>query len=84
MEIHLAVKFGCGRRFGGHQVHRTRLRDQPGVGLNDDDEVEGEKPRGSDGNASRISHLVTEEKTEAAKALGDLRVLRESEDFRSE
>ena len=50
-EIHLAVKFDADGRVGGHQVHRARVRDQPGVGVIDDDEIERQKPRGSDGDA---------------------------------
>ena len=43
-EIHLGVKFDAQWGPGGYQIHRPRLRDQPGVGVIDDDEVEGEKP----------------------------------------
>ena len=38
-EIHLDVKFGAEER-GRHQVHRSGLRDQPGLGFADDDEAE--------------------------------------------
>ena len=53
-EIHLAVKFDAGGglediKFTGH-----RMRHQPGVGVIDDDETQGEKSPGSDGNAPRI------------------------------
>ncbi len=42
-EIHLGVKFDGEWGPGGYQIHRARLRDQPGVGVIDDDEVEREK-----------------------------------------
>ena len=42
-EIHLAVKFDATGRTGGHQIQRSRLRDQPGFGVTDDDEIEGQK-----------------------------------------
>ena len=57
---HVATKFisplssMTGGGLAGYQVHRTRMRHQSGVGVIDDDETEGEKPPGSDGNAPRI------------------------------
>src|SRR5205085_12556508 len=54
----------------GHQVHRARLRDQSGFGFTDDDEVEREKSRGSDGNAARISRYGYEGNKRRAKKPG--------------
>src|SRR6266513_857594 len=46
-----------GRRIAGDQIHRTRLRDQSGIRLIDDDEIEREKPLGSRGDAARLSRF---------------------------
>ena len=53
-EIHLAVKFDAGGGLEDIKFTGTRMRDQPGVSVVDDDEIEGEKSPGSDGNAPRI------------------------------
>src|SRR5207248_10313677 len=50
-------KIRAGRRIAGDQIHRTRLRDQSGIRLIDDDEIEREKPRGSRGDAARLSRF---------------------------
>ena len=53
-EIHLAVKFDAGGGLEDIKFTGQRMRDQPGVSVVDDDEIEGEKSPGSDGNAPRV------------------------------
>ena len=56
-EIHLGVQFGADGRFAGDQIQRARLRHQPGLGVDDDAEIERQKPRGSRRNGATRSRI---------------------------
>ena len=81
-EIDLAVKFDAGGGLEDIKFTGQRVRHQPGVSLDDDDEIEGEKSRRKRLEMLRAFHdLVTNDADEAPKTLGDLRVMRGVRNF---